>query len=123
MRIVLLVDDSSVARRVLARALSAAGYGVQEVESMRAASRADVTAISCAIVDLELGDGDGTVVASALQAKRPSLPIAFFTTGTTPSLVEAARGRGPVFSKPDVAPVVAWVKRAIGSSRQPPPTK
>jgi CheY-like chemotaxis protein len=123
MRTVLLVDDSAVSRRVLARALAAAGYAVAEGDSMRAAVRTDPVRIDCAIIDLELGDGDGTAVASSLRGRRPSLPVAFFTTGTTPSLVEAARSQGPVFLKPDVAPVVAWVKRAIGSPSQPPPTK
>jgi CheY-like chemotaxis protein len=123
MRTVLLVDDSAVSRRVLGRALAAAGYTLVEVDSMRAAVRADVTRVDCAILDLELGDGDGTAVASAIRARRPGLPVVFFTTGTTPSLVEAARSQGPVFLKPDVAPVVAWVKRAIGNPSQPPPTK
>ncbi len=76
----------------------------------------------CAILDLELSDGDGTDLAAILASRRPSLPVAFFTTGATPSLVENARGRGPVFLKPDVGPVVAWAKRTQRPS-QPPPTK
>jgi DNA-binding NtrC family response regulator len=125
LRTVLVVDDSAVARRALAGRLAAEGYATREVGSVQTGRGLDCAALaglSCAVLDLDLGDGDGTDLAAALLAKRPTLPIAFFTTGTTPSLVEAARARGPVFLKPDVASVVAWVKRAQRSS-YPPPTK
>lgn len=122
MRIVLLVDDSPVARRVMTQRLIAEGYEVVEAASVAAARKIDVFTLGCAIVDLELPDGDGTDLARLLSEKRPSLPVAFFTQGTAPSLVEGARGRGAVFLKPDLAPVIAWVKRAVRSS-QPPPTK
>jgi DNA-binding response OmpR family regulator len=122
MRIVLLVDDSAVARRVLARRLEADGFQVSEASSMTAARKVDVASLGCAIIDLELPDGDGTDLARVLLEKRPNLPVAFFTMGTAPSLVEGARARGPVFLKPDMSPVVAWVKRTTRPS-QPPPTK
>lgn len=122
MRIVLLVDDSAVARRVLARRLEADGFQVSEASSMAAARKVDVASLGCVIIDLELADGDGTDLARTLLAKRPALPVAFFTMGTAPSLVEGARARGPVFLKPDMSPVVAWVKRTTRPS-QPPPTK
>ena len=89
---------------------------------MAAARKVDFALLGCAIVDLELPDGDGTDLARTLLEKRPNLPIAFFTQGTAPSLVEGARSRGPVFLKPDVNPLLAWVKRTTRPS-QPPPTK
>jgi DNA-binding response OmpR family regulator len=119
---VLLVDDSAVARRLLARRLEADGFRVCEASSMAAARKVDASTLGCAILDLELTDGDGTDLARGLCEKRPALPIAFFTAGTAPSLVEGARSRGPVFLKPDLNPVIAWVKRATRPS-QPPPTK
>ena len=122
MRTVLLVDDSPVARRVLSQRLVAEGFEVLEASSLATARKADVSLVACAIVDLELSDGDGTDVAKIFAEKRPSLPIAFFTMGTAPSLVEGARGRGAVFLKPDVAPLIAWVKRVVRPSH-PPPTK
>jgi two-component system, NtrC family, response regulator PilR len=122
MRTVLLVDDSPVARRVVTQRLVAEGYEVIEAASVAAARKIDVTPLGCAIVDLELPDGDGTDLARFLSEKRQNLPIAFFTQGTAPSLIEGARGRGTVFLKPDLNPLVAWVKRAVRSS-QPPPTK
>jgi DNA-binding response OmpR family regulator len=119
---VLIVDDSPVARRALTQRLHSEGYEVIEAASVAAARKVDAYAFGCAIVDLELPDGDGTDLARFLAERRASLPIAFFTQGTSPSLVEDARNRGTVFKKPDMAPLVAWVKRAVRTS-QPPPTK
>lgn len=78
--------------------------------------------LACAVLELDLGDGDGTDLAASLLAKRPSLPIAFFTAGASPSLVESARARGPVFLRQELGSLVAWVKRAQRVS-YPPPTK
>jgi DNA-binding response OmpR family regulator len=122
MRTILLVDDSPVARRVLTQRLVAEGFEVCEAASLATARRMDLSQVACAIVDLELADGDGTDLARILVEKRPALPIAFFTMGTAPSLVEGARGRGAVFLKPDMNPLVAWAKRVLRPS-QPPPTK
>jgi two-component system response regulator PilR (NtrC family) len=122
MRTVLLVDDSPVARRALTQRLTSEGFEIAEASTVAAARKVDVFTLGCVIVDLELPDGDGTDLARHLAEKRPSLPIAFFTQGSAPSLVEGARGRGMVFLKPDLTPVVAWVKRSVRPS-QPPPTK
>jgi CheY-like chemotaxis protein len=116
---VLLVDDSPVALHVLARRLRAAGFDVHLESSVERARGADAAACCCAIVDLELPDGDGVALADALREKSGSLPVAFFTAGADPSVLEQARARGPVFAKPDADAVVAWARRAI----QPPPTK
>jgi len=116
-----------VARRVLADRLTAEGYAVREVGSVQGGRGLDATALAglaCALLDLELGDGDGTDLAASLLAKRPSLPIAFLSAGARPSLVESARARGPVFVEPDLSALVAWVKRAQRTiTSYPPPTK
>jgi CheY-like chemotaxis protein len=119
MRTVLLVDDSAVARRVLARRLSAEGFFVHEASSAEAAREADARSLSCVIVDLELADGDGTDLADALLDQVASLPVAFFTAGAAPQVLDRARTQGPVFDKPDVNAIVAWAMQA----GQPPPTK
>lgn len=95
---------------------------MKEAGSAQAARSVDPVTLACAILDLQLLDGDGTDVAAALVCRRPALAIAFFTSGAVPSLVESARCRGQVFLKPDLAPLVAWVKRTTRPS-QPPPTK
>jgi len=116
---VLLVDDSPLARRVIARRLLAEGFQVREEPTAAAARAVDAMSLACAVVDLELPDGDGTDLAAALLTRRPSLPLAFFTAGASAALVERARAHGPVFTKPQLEPLVAWIKRAA----QPPPTK
>jgi DNA-binding NtrC family response regulator len=119
---VLVVDDSTLIRRTLASRFSSDGLDVREAGSVHAARSIDCTSVACAVLDLQLADGDGTDLAAALHVKRPSLPIAFFTGGSVPSLVESARCRGPVFLKTDIDALLAWVRRAVRPS-QPPPTK
>jgi CheY-like chemotaxis protein len=119
MRTILLVDDSPVARRVLARRLRSEGFLVHEESTVADAREADASALTCAIIDLELADGDGNDLAAGLLRKRGSLPIAFFTAGASRSILEQARGLGPIFQKPDINAIVAWAK----SAGQPPPTK
>jgi CheY-like chemotaxis protein len=119
MRTVLLVDDSPVVRRAVARRLEAEGFRVHEEGSAGEARRADASGLTCAIIDLELVDGSGGDIAAALLSSRPSLPIAFFTAGAPPLHLEQARAHGPVFKKPDIDAIVAWAKRAP----HPPPTK
>jgi CheY-like chemotaxis protein len=116
---VLLVDDSPVVRHVLARQLKAQGFEVREEPTASSARTIGPAPLACAVVDLELPDGDGPDLVAALRAARPTLPVAFFTAGASASLVERARAYGAVFPKPDTAPVVAWVRRVA----QPPPTK
>jgi DNA-binding response OmpR family regulator len=119
MPIVLLVDDSPVALQVLAARMAAAGFDVLRESTVAGAMLAEVSRLACAVVDLELPDGDGVEVAASLRAQSAGLPIAFFTSGAAPSLLERAREHGPVFAKPDVAAVVAWAKTVA----YPPPTK
>jgi CheY-like chemotaxis protein len=108
---VLVADDSAVARLTLARRLRAEGFEVVEHESAASARGAIPTGLACALLDLDLGDGDGDEVARALQAKRPDLPIAFFSASTSAELVERARAIGPVFAKPgELDAAVAWAR-------------
>lgn len=113
----LLIDDSPAARRVIAKRLQAAGFDVTEVGSAAEARSLDLGPFACAVVDVELADGDGPSLAVELHAKRPELPVAFFTATPTPAVHERARGHGPVFTKPDLDPLLAWARS------QPPPTK
>ena len=116
---VLLVDDSPVARRVLSQRLRAEGFDVREESTAAGARAVPTVSIGCAVVDLELPDGDGCDLADAMLRQRPTLPLAFYTAGASPALVERARAHGPVFKKPDLEALLTWVKRAC----QPPPTK
>jgi DNA-binding response OmpR family regulator len=99
----LVVDDSAVVRRVVASRLTQLGLDVIEDESAKADADVDL-----AVLDLDLLDGDGLEVAHRLRAKKPALPIAFFSSGS--ELIERARALGPVFHKPDeLEALMAWV--------------
>ncbi len=112
---VLVADDSPVARLTVARRLRAEGFEVIEHGSAAAASGADVTRVACALLDLDLGDGDGADVALALHEKRPELPIAFFSASVALDVLARARAVGPVFTKPDqLDAAVAWVRASSG---------
>jgi DNA-binding response OmpR family regulator len=116
---VLLVDDSAVARHAVARRLVAEGFVVHEAGSAAEARAVTLSGLDCAILDVELPDGDGPSLAAELRAARPGLPIAFFTAGAAPDLVKLSQAHGPVFTKPALDPLVAWAH----APSQPPPTK
>jgi two-component system response regulator RegA len=111
MRTALVVDDSPVALRALGRRLTADGIDVVEATSVATAGKVDVAALACAVIDLQLEDGDGPDLAAALLARRADLPVAFFTSAADASLVGRARALGPVFMKPDLDAIAAWVTR------------
>jgi DNA-binding response OmpR family regulator len=107
---VLLVDDSAVARLTVARRLRAEGFEVIEQASATGTKSGTVAEIACALLDLDLGDGDGTDVARALLAQRAELPIAFFSAAASADVIEQARKLGHVFTKPgQLEAAVAWV--------------
>jgi len=116
---ILLVDDSAVARHALARRLSAEGFDILEAGSAAEARAVRLDDVACAIIDVDLFDGDGPSLATDLRTKKPSLPVAFFTAGAPAELVGKAQAHGPVFTKPAIDPVIQWARRAA----QPPPTK
>ncbi len=111
-RRVLIADDSAVARVSVARRVRADGIVVEERDSVASASLIDVEGLACALLDLELGDGLGTEIAERLRAGADRLPIAFFSSTTTPEVLAQAATFGPVFAKPDeLDQAVDWVRR------------
>jgi DNA-binding response OmpR family regulator len=108
---VLIVDDSVVARGLLAKRVEAEGIQVTISASAADSSAIDPEPFSCALLDLDLGDGDGADVAATLRALRPELPIAFFSAGAAADLVARARAMGPLFTKPDDLDLaIAWIR-------------
>jgi two-component system response regulator FixJ len=109
---VFVADDSALARRAIVRRVSAAGLVVVEGASAVLDAAVDVAGLSCALVDLDLGDGDGTQLASELRRRSPGLPIAFFTGGAPQELLARAAEFGPVFLKPaQLDQALAWITR------------
>jgi CheY-like chemotaxis protein len=108
---VLVADDSAVARVSVARKLREDALPVTEAHSAALARQVDPKGLSCALLDLDLGDGYGVDVAAVLRAAAPALPIAFFSaeSGDSP-LVQRAAAFGPVFHKPSVDAAIAWIR-------------
>ena len=111
-RRVLIADDSAVARVSVARRVRANGIVVEERDSVASASSVDVEGLACALLDLDLGDGLGTEIAARLRAGADALPIAFFSSTSSPEVLAQAATFGPVFAKPDELDLaVDWVRR------------
>lgn len=111
-RRVLIADDSAVARVSVARRVRADGIVVEEHDSVASACTVEVEGLACALLDLDLGDGLGTEVAERLRAGHDGLPIAFFSSTSTPEVLAQAAVFGPVFAKPDeLDEAIAWVRR------------
>ena len=110
-RRVLIADDSAVARVSVARRVRADGIEVEEQDSAAGASSVDAANLTCALLDLELGDGLGTDVAELLRKGQTALPIAFFTSTCTPEVLARAATFGPVFEKPEqLDQAIDWVR-------------
>ena len=107
-RKILLADDSLVVRAALEKRLSAAGLDVVAVGSAAEALGLDARSLACAVLDVDLGDGNGLNVAEALVARNAALRVAFFTSGDAPP--PSTRFVASTFDKSkDVDRLVAWV--------------
>ena len=86
---VLIADDSELVRLSLVRSARERGLDIIEASSVADAKVVDVGALSCALLDLDLGDGLGTEVAEVLRGASVALPIAFFMTKVATPRVKA----------------------------------
>lgn len=108
--LIYIADDSDVVRSVVASRLAAHGLRVHAGGSAADSRNVTFRGFACALLDLDLGDGNGVDVAELLRAHQPDLPVAFFSGGATPAVIARAKTLGPVFRKPDeLDEAVAWV--------------
>jgi CheY-like chemotaxis protein len=114
-RPILFVDDSALVREATTRRLARRGVPVTVLASSAEAHTVDPTRYAAALLDIDLGDGFGPDVAACLRRASPALPIAFLSGGGPPSILEAARAFGPVFSKlAEVDEAIGWILAAAG---------
>jgi CheY-like chemotaxis protein len=121
----LVVDDSELVRtqirRTLVRVAPDAVVRVDFAASFTEAAGLDPASYTRALLDLDLGDGDGATLAEVLRAKdgaRPGgarLRVAFFTSETAETGGDTWRraqtqSGGTCFSKPDdLTRAVRWL--------------
>ncbi len=111
--LIYIADDSAVVRGALARRLEAAGLVVHQGGSAKDSRDVQIRSFACALLDLDLGDGDGVDVAELLRVHQPDLPVAFFSGGAAAEVMTRARAIGPIFSKPDdMDAAVSWAVQA-----------
>ncbi|HEY3233533.1 MAG TPA: response regulator [Polyangiaceae bacterium] len=94
----LIVEDDPALGRAVERVLVTAGYAVLVANSCAQARKAP-TKFDGAVLDMNLGDGDGVGLAQELLAKNKARVIIFFTASTDDDLARRARALGPIVSK------------------------
>jgi CheY-like chemotaxis protein len=111
----LIVEDEPILRELLAYILKAMGFRVVEAascaEGISAASGAD--AVDVAIVDIGLGDGQGTDVIRALREVAPKLPVVI-ASGSPLELQPGSGREGPTVTMPkpySLQEVIAALRR------------
>ena len=101
---VLVVDDSKLARIVMAKAITALQPDWTRVEAGNAdeaLSAVDKQQIDVVILDFNMPGKDGLTLAEELRARFPAMPIAIATANVQDEVVARARAANATFiSKP-----------------------
>jgi CheY-like chemotaxis protein len=97
----MVVDDDSLVRVLLARALKREGFAVLEASSAVEALAQLTDDVALVLTDVVMPEMSGTALAQSLRATRPGLPVLFFSGGLdVPPDVTAAGGRSDFLPKP-----------------------
>jgi DNA-binding NtrC family response regulator len=118
-RLVAVVDDDPVARRLLGAWLGAAGYEVTEHASAASLLETPIESLEFACVDLGLGAESGLDLIAAARARDPDLPLLVVTAARTlESAVEAMRaGAWDYLAKPVDPALLAQAARRASERR------
>ena len=97
----LVVDDDSLVRVLLARALSREGYRVIQAASAVEALASMNEQVTLVLTDVLMPEVSGVALAQSLRAKRPGLPVLFFSGDHSPPAdVREAEGTTAFLPKP-----------------------
>jgi len=115
---ILVVDDETHVRAVIAEALTGVGYEIEQADTGLAALRSlQHGQFDLVTLDIRMPSMDGMAVLRAVRDRLPQFPVIVITGLASDEEVEAARALG-VFScirKPfEVNQVIAEVRRALG---------
>jgi CheY-like chemotaxis protein len=97
---VMIVDDSKLARIVVARALAALQPDWKRVEAASAAEAHKIVEnqqIDVALIDFNMADKDGLVLAGELRGAYPDLPIAIVTANLQDEIIARAHALNATF--------------------------
>jgi CheY-like chemotaxis protein len=97
---ILLVEDDPTVGRAVERAMVRRGFSVRLVRTCDAA-RALREHFDCAVMDIDLPDGNGVDLSAELIAHGTASNAVFFTGSSNPSLLLRARGFGQIVRKAD----------------------
>ncbi len=106
---ILVVDDSSVMRKIVIRTLRQAGYGDYEVveaeDGAEGLAKAKETKPKVVLSDWNMPNMDGLQFCEALQAEGLDIPFGFVTSESSPDQLAAGLAAGAQFllSKPFTA--------------------
>ena len=105
---ILVVDDSSVMRKIVIRSLRQAGYGDHEVvkpKTVRKHSSIRSSAPDVVLSDWNMPNMSGLELVTALRAEGNDVPFGFVTSESTAEQFAAGIGAGAAFllSKPFTA--------------------
>lgn len=97
---VLIVDDSKLARFVVAKALASLQPEWQKVEASGAGEALELLqsgTVDIALIDFNMADKDGLELAGELRVSRPDMPIAILTANIQDEIISRARQIGAAF--------------------------
>jgi ActR/RegA family two-component response regulator len=95
---ILLVEDDPTVGRAVERAMTRHGFAVSLVRSC-AAARAERGSFDCAVMDIDLPDGNGVDLSAELIAHGTASSAIFFTGSSNTALLVRARGIGQIVRK------------------------
>lgn len=111
---ILVVDDDPSVRELLARVLSAEGYGVLSAGSGHEARNvASCLRIDLVLLDLNLPDQSGWDTFEALTTGNPTLPIVIITARANQLFTARGAGVGALMEKPLDFPVLLKTIREL----------
>lgn len=107
---ILVIEDDSTSRHALARLLRGMGFIVTEAATVTE-GLAGLDGQSSLILDLNLPDGDGTVVLKNVRAGKRPIKVAVYTGTDDRALLTAVNKQQPdgLFAKPvDLNALLEW---------------
>ena len=120
---VLIVEDHDDSRNMLARLLGRYGYQICTAATV-AEGLARLDGQHCAILDVNLPDGLGTVILARIRSESRATRVAILTATSDPRTLNEVGSLQPdrIFHKPlNFDALLAWLRREPGLGNHAPP--